>query len=32
VARMGGSVEVESELGKGTVFTVRLPLTPRPNG
>jgi two-component system phosphate regulon sensor histidine kinase PhoR len=32
VARMGGSVEVESELGKGTVFTVRLPLAPRPNG
>jgi len=25
VRRHGGSVEVESELGKGTAFTIRIP-------
>ncbi|HTO07354.1 MAG TPA: ATP-binding protein [Myxococcota bacterium] len=29
VERHGGEIEVSSELGRGTVFTVRLPLTPR---
>ena len=28
VAKHGGSISVESEVGRGTTFTVRLPLTP----
>lgn len=27
INNLGGSVEIDSELGKGTVFTIRLPLT-----
>ena len=30
--RMGGSVSVESALGQGTTFTVRLPVPPPPGG
>lgn len=30
VERMGGSLDLESEVGKGSKFTVRLPLSPAP--
>ena len=30
VDRHGGSVDVESELGKGSKFTIRLPVADRP--
>jgi signal transduction histidine kinase/CheY-like chemotaxis protein len=31
-AALGGSIHVESEPGRGTVFTVRMPSRPRPEG
>jgi signal transduction histidine kinase len=32
VAQLGGTVDLDSALGRGAVFTVRIPLTPQPLG